>query len=265
MTAIPPDHETSEPTTPEEHHEMPLVEHLLELRNRLLKIVLAVVVCFAVVYPFANELYLWMSQPLRDLLPEGQMMIATDVTSPFFAPLKLALVVAVFAAIPYILYQVWSFIAPGLYKHEKKLAFPLLATSVLLFYLGAAFAYYVVFPLVFGFFTAIGPEGIVELPDINSYLNFVLKMFFAFGVAFEIPIATILLILSGATTASDLAAKRPYVVVGCFVIGMMLTPPDIISQTLLAVPMWILFELGILFGRFAQRRVPSEHTETAGE
>jgi sec-independent protein translocase protein TatC len=261
MTAIPPDHKTSEPTSPEEHQEMPLVEHLLELRNRLLKIVLAVMVCFALIYPFANELYLWLSQPLRDLLPEGQMMIATDVTSPFFAPLKLALVVAVFAAIPYILYQLWSFIAPGLYKHEKKLAFPLLATSVLLFYLGAAFAYYVVFPLVFGFFTAIGPEGIVELPDINSYLNFVLKMFFAFGVAFEIPIATILLILSGATTASDLAAKRPYVVVGCFVIGMLLTPPDIISQTLLAVPMWVLFELGILFGRFAQRRVASEDPE----
>ncbi|MEX0604764.1 MAG: twin-arginine translocase subunit TatC [Marinobacter sp.] len=264
MTAIPPDHKTSE-STPEEHQEMSLVEHLLELRNRLLKIVLAVVICFAVVYPFANELYLWMSQPLRDLLPEGQMMIATDVTSPFFAPLKLALVVAVFAAIPYILYQIWSFIAPGLYKHEKKLAFPLLATSVVLFYLGAAFAYYVVFPLVFGFFTAIGPEGIVELPDINSYLNFVLKMFFAFGVAFEIPIATILLILSGATTASDLAAKRPYVVVGCFVIGMVLTPPDIISQTLLAVPMWILFELGILFGRFVQRRAPAEDAEMAGE
>ncbi|WP_404365132.1 twin-arginine translocase subunit TatC [Marinobacter sp.] len=245
--------------------EMPLVEHLLELRNRLLKMVLAVLVCFAVVYPFANELYLWMSQPLRDLLPEGQMMIATDVTSPFFAPLKLALVVAVFAAIPVILFQLWSFIAPGLYRHEKRLAFPLLATSVLLFYLGAAFAYFVVFPLVFGFFTAIGPEGIVELPDINSYLNFVLKMFFAFGVAFEIPIATILMIMSGATTPADLAAKRPYVVVGCFVIGMLLTPPDIISQTLLAVPMWILFELGILFGRLAQRRPAPEAGEARGE
>lgn len=245
--------------------EMPLVEHLLELRNRLLKMVLAVLVCFAVVYPFANELYLWMSQPLRDLLPEGQMMIATDVTSPFFAPLKLALVVAVFAAIPVILYQLWSFVAPGLYKHEKRLAFPLLATSVVLFYLGAAFAYFVVFPLVFGFFTAIGPEGIVELPDINSYLNFVLKMFFAFGVAFEIPIATILMILSGATTADDLAAKRPYVVVGCFVIGMLLTPPDVISQTLLAVPMWILFEVGVLFGRLAQRRAVPEAGEARGE
>lgn len=240
------------PVSPE-HNEMPLIEHLLELRNRLLKMVIAVVICFAAIYPFANELYLWLSEPLRELLPVGQMMIATDITSPFFAPLKLALVLAVFAAIPVILYQMWSFIAPGLYAHEKKLAFPLLVTSVLLFYLGAAFAYYVVFPLVFGFFTAIGPEGIVELPDISSYLNFVLKMFFAFGVAFEIPIATILLILSGVTTPQDLAAKRPYVVVGCFIIGMMLTPPDIISQTLLAVPMWILFELGILFGYVAQR------------
>lgn len=238
--------------------EMSLIDHLLELRNRLLRVVLAVLICFAAVYPFANELYLWLSQPLRDLLPEGQMMIATDVTSPFFAPLKLALVVSVFIAIPYILYQIWSFIAPGLYKHEKKLAFPLLASSVLLFYLGAIFAYFVVFPLVFGFFTSVGPEGISELPDINSYLNFVLKMFFAFGVAFEIPIATILMVLSGMTTPADLGAKRPYVVVGCFIVGMLLTPPDIISQTLLAVPMWFLFEIGILFSRFAQRRTETE-------
>ncbi|WP_372986862.1 twin-arginine translocase subunit TatC [Marinobacter sp.] len=246
---------------PEQQPEMPLIEHLLELRNRLLKMVLAVVICFAAIYPFANELYLWLSQPIRELLPVGQSMIATDVTSPFFAPLKLALVLSVFAAIPIILYQLWSFIAPGLYAHEKRLAFPLLFTSVILFYAGAAFAYYVVFPLVFGFFTAIGPEGIVELPDISSYLNFVLKMFFAFGVAFEIPIATVLLILTGATTPDDLAAKRPYVVVGCFIIGMLLTPPDIISQTLLAVPMWILFEFGILFGRLARREVASEDAE----
>ena len=241
--------------------EMPLIEHLLELRNRLLKMVLAVVVCFAFIYPFANELFLWLSEPLRSLLPIGQSMIATDMTSPFFAPLKLALVLAVFVAIPVILYQLWSFVAPGLYAHEKKLAFPLLFTSVLLFYLGAAFAYYVVFPLVFGFFTAIGPEGIVELPDITSYLNFVLKMFFAFGVAFEIPIATILLIITGITTPSDLAAKRPYIVVGCFIIGMLLTPPDIISQTLLALPMWILFEAGILFGRLLKRKVVNRGEE----
>src|SRR5690554_867738 len=236
-----------------DYREMPLIEHLLELRNRLLKMVLAVIICFAVIYPFANELYLWLSEPLRALLPIGQTMIATDIASPFFAPLKLALVLAVFAAIPIILYQLWSFVAPGLYAHEKRLAFPLLSTSILLFYMGAAFAYYVVFPLVFGFFTAIGPEGIVQLPDITSYLNFVLKMFFAFGVAFEIPIATVLLILTGITTPDDLAEKRPYVVVGCFIIGMLLTPPDVISQTLLAVPMWILFEFGIIFGRLAKR------------
>ena len=252
---------------PPDQPEMPLIEHLLELRNRLLKMVLAVVVCFAFIYPFANELYLWLSEPIRSLLPVGQSMIATDVTSPFFAPLKLALVLAVFAAIPVILYQLWSFIAPGLYAHEKKIAFPLLFSSVLLFYLGAAFAYYVVFPLVFGFFTSVGPESIVELPDITSYLNFVLKMFFAFGVAFEIPIATILLIITGITTPDDLAAKRPYVVVGCFVIGMLLTPPDIISQTLLALPMWILFEVGILFGRLMKRKVvgTSEEKELGSE
>lgn len=247
--------------TSSEQQEMPLIEHLLELRNRLLKMVLAVIICFAVIYPFANELYLLLSQPLRELLPVGQTMIATDITSPFFAPLKLALVLAVFVAIPIILYQLWSFVAPGLYAHEKRLAFPLLFTSVLLFYAGAVFAYFVVFPLVFGFFTAIGPEGIVELPDISSYLNFVLKMFFAFGIAFEIPIATVLLILTGATTPQDLAAKRPYVVVACFIIGMLLTPPDIISQTLLAVPMWILFEFGIIFGRLAYR----EREEADGE
>ena len=247
--------------TSSEQQEMPLIEHLLELRNRLLKMVLAVIICFAVIYPFANELYLLLSQPLRELLPVGQTMIATDITSPFFAPLKLALVLAVFVAIPIILYQLWSFVAPGLYAHENRLAFPLFFTSVLLFYAGAAFAYFVVFPLVFGFFTAIGPEGIVELPDISSYLNFVLKMFFAFGIAFEIPIATVLLILTGATTPQDLAAKRPYVVVACFIIGMLLTPPDIISQTLLAVPMWILFEFGIIFGRLAYR----ERAEADGE
>ncbi|SDX31661.1 twin-arginine translocase subunit TatC [Marinobacter mobilis] len=260
MSSIPTGQTPPEPTAAPQ--EMTLIEHLLELRNRLLKIVLAVVICFAAIYPFANDLYLLLSDPLRQLLPVGQTMIATDITSPFFAPLKLALVLAVFAAIPFILYQIWSFIAPGLYAHEKRLAFPLLASSVVLFYLGAAFAYFVVFPLVFGFFTSIGPEGIVELPDISSYLNFVLKMFFAFGVAFEIPIATILMILSGMTTPADLAAKRPYIVVVCFIVGMLLTPPDVISQTLLALPMWLLFEVGILFGRLAQR--PAQTDDESG-
>lgn len=235
---------------------MPLVAHLLELRNRLLKMVLAVLLCFAAIYPFANPLYLWLSNPLTSLLPEGQTMIATDVAAPFFAPLKMALMLALFAAIPYILYQIWSFIAPGLYRREKHLAFPLLFSSVLLFYLGAAFAYFVVFPLVFDFFTSVGPDGISEMPDMSQYLDFILKLFFAFGVAFEIPIATILLVLAGITTPEDLSAKRPYVVVFCFIVGMLLTPPDIISQTLLALPMWLLFESGVLCARLIRHRAP---------
>ncbi|MFE8070677.1 twin-arginine translocase subunit TatC [Marinobacteraceae bacterium S3BR75-40.1] len=247
------DHTRQPPPEQDQDEPMPLVAHLIELRNRLLKAVLAVLVAFLGVYPFANILYGWLSDPLRAYLPENATMIATDVASPFFAPLKLALVVAVFIAIPFILYQIWSFIAPGLYRHEKRLAFPLLFSSVILFYAGAAFAYFVVFPLVFGFFTSVGPTEVQMMTDISSYLDFVLKMFFAFGVAFEIPIATVLLILSGMTTAEDLAAKRPYVVVACFIIGMLLTPPDVISQSLLAVPMWLLFEVGILFGRMVER------------
>ena len=237
----------------------PLIAHLVELRNRLLKAVLAIAVAFAVLFPFANTLYSWLSEPLRVFLPEGTSMIATDVASPFFAPLKLTMVVAVFLAIPVVLYQIFSFVAPGLYRNEKRLAIPLLASSVVLFYLGAVFAYFVVFPLVFGFFTAAGPDEVQIMTDISSYLDFVLKMFFAFGLAFEIPIATVLLILAGITTPDALAEKRPYIVVGCFVVGMLLTPPDLISQTLLAVPMWLLFEIGVVCGRFAARRVHSEH------
>lgn len=236
----------------------PLVAHLIELRNRLLIAVVAILVAFLALFPFSNKLYSWLSEPLRAFLPEGASMIATEVASPFFAPLKLTMVVAVFLAIPVVLYQMWSFIAPGLYRNEKRLAIPLLASSVLLFYLGAVFAYFVVFPLVFGFFTAAGPTEVQIMTDISSYLDFVLKMFFAFGLAFEIPIATVLLILSGVTTPNALAEKRPYVIVGCFFVGMLLTPPDLISQTLLAVPMWLLFEVGIVCGRIAARRAPSE-------
>lgn len=236
----------------------PLVAHLIELRNRLLIAVVAILVAFLALFPFSNKLYSWLSEPLRAFLPEGASMIATEVASPFFAPLKLTMVVAVFLAIPVVLYQMWSFIAPGLYRNEKRLAIPLLASSVLLFYLGAVFAYFVVFPLVFGFFTAAGPTEVQIMTDISSYLDFVLKMFFAFGLAFEIPIATVLLILSGVTTPDALAEKRPYVIVGCFFVGMLLTPPDLISQTLLAVPMWLLFEVGIVCGRIAARRAPSE-------
>jgi sec-independent protein translocase protein TatC len=233
---------------------LPLVAHLTELRDRLLRALLAVLVVFICLFPFANEIYGFVSQPLRALLPEGATMIATEVASPFLTPFKLTLVAAIFIAIPYVLYQIWSFIAPGMYRHEKRLAVPLLASSVLLFYAGAAFAYYVVFPLIFGFFTSVGPDEIAIMTDINSYLNFVLKLFFAFGIAFEIPIAAVILIWAGITTPDDLVKKRPYIIVGCFVFGMLLTPPDVISQALLAVPMWILFEIGVFFGRFIQRR-----------
>ncbi|WP_111412901.1 twin-arginine translocase subunit TatC [Billgrantia lactosivorans] len=232
----------------------PLIEHLIELRSRLLRAVVAIFVIFLGLYPFANEIYTFVAQPLMGMLPEGSQMIATEVASPFLAPFKLTLVVAVFVAIPYVLHQAWAFVAPGLYDNEKALALPLLASSVGLFYAGAAFAYYVVFPLLFQFFTQTGPENVAVMTDINQYLNFVLKLFFAFGVAFEIPIATFLLILSGATTVESLTKKRPYIILGCFVVGMLLTPPDVISQSLLAIPMYLLYEVGILFGRLVRRR-----------
>ncbi|PDH36305.1 MAG: twin-arginine translocase subunit TatC [Halieaceae bacterium MED-G27] len=228
---------------------MPLVAHLIELRDRFRNILIAVFVAFLCLFPFANELYTYVSEPLRQLLPEGSSMIATEVASPFLTPFKLSLVLAVFLAMPVILGQIWGFIAPGLYKSEKRVAFPLLASSVLLFYTGMAFAYYVVFPLIFGFFTTVGPGDVSVMTDINRYLDFVLKLFFAFGIAFEIPIAAVILILTGVTTAEQLAKNRSYVIVGCFVFGMLLTPPDVISQTLLALPMWLLFEIGLLMGR----------------
>jgi sec-independent protein translocase protein TatC len=232
---------------------MPLVAHLTELRDRLLRAILAVLVVFICLFPFANDIYTFVSQPLRALLPPGTSMIATEVASPFLTPFKLTLFTALFLAIPYVLYQAWGFIAPGMYRHEKRLAFPLLASSILLFYCGAAFAYFVVFPLIFAFFTSVGPEDIAIMTDINRYLDFVLKLFFAFGVAFEIPIAAVLMIWAGVTTPEALARKRPYIIVGCFVFGMLLTPPDIISQSLLALPMWLLFEAGVVAGRLLVR------------
>ena len=240
---------------------LPLVAHLTELRDKLLRAVLAVLVMFICLFPFANEIYAFVSEPLRAILPEGATMIATEVDSPFLTPFKLTLVAAVFLVIPYLLYQVWSFIAPGMYRHEKRLAIPLLVSSVLLFYAGAAFAYFVVFPLIFAFFTSVGPEDITIMTDINSYLDFVLKLFFAFGLAFEIPIAAVLMIWAGITTPDDLVKKRPYIVVGCFIFGMLLTPPDIISQSLLALPMWLLFEIGVFFGRFIHREDDATESE----
>ncbi|KPQ26370.1 MAG: twin arginine-targeting protein translocase TatC [Halomonas sp. HL-48] len=243
----------------------PLIEHLIELRSRLMRAVIAILVVFLGLYSFSNDIYLFVAEPLMALLPPGSQMIATEVASPFLAPFKLTLVTALFIAIPFVLHQAWSFIAPGLYDNEKALAIPILVSSILLFYGGAAFAYYVVFPLLFAFFTQTGPENVTVMTDINQYLNFVLKLFFAFGVAFEIPVATFLLILSGATTVESLSQKRPYIILGCFVVGMVLTPPDVISQSLLAVPMYLLYEVGLLFGRLVRKRREEKAAEEQTE
>ena len=232
----------------------PLVEHLLELRSRLLNSVLIVLIVFLPLFYVAGDIYAFISEPLRQYLPEGTTMIATEVASPFLVPFKLALILAMFISIPYILHQLWSFVAPGLYGSEKRIALPLLISSVILFYGGIAFAFYVVFPLIFGFFSGIGLEQVAYTTDISAYLSFVLKLFFAFGVAFEIPIATLLLVWTGATTVENLRKKRPFVIVGCFVVGMLLTPPDVISQLLLALPMWVLYEVGILFSILIKKR-----------
>lgn len=237
----------------------PLITHLIDLRNCILKALACIVLVFLCLAYFAQDLYHWLADPLMSSLPENATMIATDVASPFFAPFKLTLVLSFFIAIPYVLYQIWGFVAPGLYKNEKRLIAPLMFSSTLLFYGGVAFAYYVVFPLAFAFFSSVSPEGVVMNTDISSYLNFVLKIFFAFGLSFEIPIAIVLLCWTGVTDAATLRAKRPYVIVIAFILGMLLTPPDVISQTLLAVPMWILFELGVVIGSLYAGNGKREH------
>ena len=239
-------------------NEQPFMAHLIELRDRILRIVIVVIAFFVVLFFFANDLYHLVSQPLLDQLPDGSTMIATGVAAPFLTPFKLSLVSSIFLAIPYIFYQFWSFVAPGLYQHEKRLALPLIASSVILFYSGIVFSFYIVFPLMFAFFTATTPEGVAMMTDISQYLDFILKMFFAFGLAFEVPVVTIVLTITGVTDADKLAEKRPYVIVGSFVVGMLLTPPDIISQTLLAIPVWLLFELGIVFSRIIGNRKARE-------
>lgn len=226
-----------------------LMSHLAELRDRVVRMVLSILVLFAGMFYWANDIYIYLAEPLTRHLPEGATMIAIDVASPFLTPFKLVLMLAVFLSMPVILYQCWSFVAPGLYSSEKRLAGPLLVSSILLFYIGVAFAYYVVFPLVFGFFTRVGPEIVNISTDIGRYLDFVLALFFGFGLAFEIPIATIIVIALGMTTPDKLAEKRPYVIVGAFIAGMLLTPPDVISQVLLAFPMWVLFEAGLIASR----------------
>lgn len=251
--------------------EQGFLSHLIELRDRLLKMLLAVGILFLSLFWFSDKIYTALAAPLLRHLPDSQM-IAIDVAAPFFIPFKLTLMLCVFLAVPYLLYQVWSFVAPGLYAHEKKLVVPLLVSSTALFYMGVAFAYFVVFPLVFGFFTSVAPEGVTVSTDIGRYLDFVITLFFAFGIAFEVPVATVLVVAVGITTPEQLVKIRPYVFVAAFVVGMFLTPPDMISQTLLAIPMWLLYEVGIVFSRKYKKRMrdagisrDSLHDEDDGE
>ena len=242
-------------------HEQPFISHLIELRTRLLRVVSGVLLVFVALSPFSNPIYSMLAGPLTRHMPAQSSMIAIDVLSPFLTPLKFTLVLAVFITIPWILYQVWAFIAPGLYQKEKRLALPVLISSTLLFYCGMAFAYFVIMPIFFAFITSTAPEGVAVMTDINRYLDFVMTIFFAFGVAFEVPVATVILVLIGIVTPEAMAAKRPYIIVGAFVVGMLLTPPDVISQTLLAVPMWLLFEIGVLFAGLISKR--GEHPDDA--
>ncbi|RXF02074.1 twin-arginine translocase subunit TatC [Pseudoalteromonas sp. PS5] len=237
------------------------IAHLVELRNRLMKALMSVFIIFVALVYFANDIYAFVAAPLVESLPSNTTMIATDVTAPFFAPFKLTLFVSLFAAVPFILHQIWGFIAPGLYQHEKRMLIPILLSSVLLFYGGIAFCYFVVMPIILGFFTSVGPEMMTLSPDISSYLGFILKLFFAFGIAFEIPVAIMLICWSGMTTTASLKAKRPYVVVGTFVIAMFLTPPDVLSQTLLALPMLLLFEVGLILARFYSTKPQQQESE----
>jgi len=229
--------------------EQSLMDHLVELRDRLMHMVLAVLIVFIALFAFSEDIFTFAADPLLQLMPEGTSMIATGVTSPFLVPFKLVLLLSVLLTVPYLLHQIWAFIAPGLYRHEKRLAGPLLISSVLLFYCGIAFAYYVIFPILFAFFIGISPEGVEVMTDIGQYLDFIIAIFFAFGIAFEVPVATFLLIAAGATTPEKLAGKRPYIIIGAFFVGMLLTPPDVISQSLLAIPIWLLFELGLVMSR----------------
>jgi sec-independent protein translocase protein TatC len=239
-----------------------LLSHLIELRTRLLRIALSVLAVFLAMLPWADDIFAMVSEPLREVLPGGQM-IATQVASPLLTPFKLTFFAALFIAMPIVLYQVWAFVAPGLYRKEKRFAMPLLASSIVLFYLGIGFAYFVVFPLMFGFFTAIAPEGVEVQTDISQFLDFITTIFFAFGLAFEVPIATVLVVWTGLTTPKKLGKARPYVFLGAFVLGMFLTPPDMISQTLLAIPVYLLYELGILMSRVFSIREEEPEEEAA--
>lgn len=247
----------SSPQTPET-----FVSHLIELRNRLLKVVVVVILIFIALFPFAQELYTALATPLLDVLPAGGQMIATEVTTPFFVPIKVAMMTAFLIALPFVLYQLWAFVAPGLYLHEKRLIGPLVIASTFLFLCGMSFAYFLVFPVVFGFITAIAPAGVAVMTDINKYLDFVITLFIAFGLTFEVPVAVILLVKTGFVTVAKLREVRPYVIVGAFVIGAIFTPPDVLSQVMLAVPLWLLYELGIVIASFLVRQKAPENDYT---
>ena len=232
---------------------LPLVQHLIELRRSLLRSVIAIVVFFLILFPFADEIYNFIAAPIVQAIP-GSNLIAIGVISPFLTPLKMSLILAIYVAMPYLLYQLWMFVAPALYRHEKRLILPLVISSTLLFYVGLVFSFYIVFPVIFGFLAGVGPESVNFAPDIQYYLDFILKVSFAFGVAFEVPVVTILLIIFGVTTPQKLKKNRSYIIIGSFVLGMILTPPDVISQFLIAIPIWILFEAGLIFSSFFRVR-----------
>ncbi|MDP3688135.1 MAG: twin-arginine translocase subunit TatC [Sulfurimicrobium sp.] len=237
------------------------ISHLVELRTRLVRSIIAVLIVFVCLFPFAKEIYALLAAPLLASLPAGGQMIATDVTTPFFVPMKVAMMTAFLIALPYVLYQVWAFVAPGLYSHEKKLGAPLVAASTLLFLCGMSFAYFLVFPVVFGFVTSVAPEGVAVMTDINKYLDFVITLFLAFGITFEVPVAVVLLVKMGIVSVEKLKEIRSYVIVGAFVIGAIFTPPDVISQIMLAVPLWLLYEVGILVASMLSKPAAAEEAE----
>jgi sec-independent protein translocase protein TatC len=251
------------PELPEDDQELSFLQHLVELRSRLLRACLTIVAVLVCLLPFARHLYEAIAAPMLTQMPEGSSMIAIDVASPFLTPFKFTMLLAIMISIPMVLYQLWAFVAPALFRHEKRLARPLLLSSVFLFYAGCAFAYFVVFPLVFGFMNRVAPEGVAVMTDISKYLDFVMTLFLAFGIAFEVPIATIILVATGVTTPERLSAWRPYIIVGAFAIGMLLTPPDVISQTLLALPMWLLFEIGIIMSRILVKDQEAEQDQAS--
>ena len=240
---------------------MSIVQHLVELRSALLRSVIAIVIFFLVLFPFADDIYTFIAAPIVQAIP-GSNLIAIGVISPFLTPLKMSLILAIYLAMPYLLYQLWSFAAPALYRHEKKLIMPLVISSTILFYAGLLFSFYVVFPVIFTFLSSVGPDSVDFAPDIQYYLDFILKVSFAFGVAFEVPIATILLIMFGATTPERLKKNRTYIIIGSFALGMVLTPPDVISQVLIAIPIWLLFEAGLFFAPFFKVREKAKQADS---